>query len=395
MSKPPDDPLADWAARIAPKQLVERTLLIADKATALCGIYDDPVGECDRAVALARKKMGLNGDSPTATTTGADDDSYRLRAVDWTRLLAEGVPEVEYLWEPYFPKGARIWIWGATGSYKSLFCEWAAANLSRGCLRVSYFSEENPMQEELRRLAKVRPDPEYFRLFHRTGMDLTDPAWVESFLSVTRGDAVVFLDSWTDLWGGDEKENREVQQFDARVLKPMQAQGATPVVLHHTGHRQMFSDRGGATAGRGASALGQKADVTLEFKDAGEDRFTIIYGKCRIGGVRVPERAFRVEDEDDGTVSIIECGDPGQLATNEMVEKMVRAIVTATDGSLTTSQLRAAVGGSTKRQTEAFERLADDIRVHVEVEKVRTKDGKFRDANVWRPAAVGVEYGLP
>ena len=67
----------------------------------------------------------------------------------------------------------------------------------------------------------------------------------------------------------------------------------TPVVIHHLGHRQMFSNRGGATAGRGASSLGQKADVTLEFKNAGEDLFTIIYGKCRIGGLYHPDGPSR------------------------------------------------------------------------------------------------------
>ncbi len=185
---------------------------------------------------------------------------------------------------------------------KSLWCEHEAASLSREGVRVSYFAEENPIGEELRRLAKLQPDPAHFRLFHRTGMDLTDERWVVALLGATRGDDIIFLDSWTDLWGGNEDANREVQQFDAAVLKPLQRQGVTPVVIHHMGHRYMFSDRGGATGGRGASSLGQKADVTLEFKSAGDDLFTIVYGKCRIGGIHQPPRSFKVEDTDDGRV---------------------------------------------------------------------------------------------
>ena len=33
-----------------------------------------------------------------------------------------------------------------------------------------------------------------------TGMDLADALWIDALLAVTKGDDVVFLDSWTDLW---------------------------------------------------------------------------------------------------------------------------------------------------------------------------------------------------
>ena len=313
-------------------------------------------------------------------------EGFDLKPLDWRALLREGVPEIEYVRQPYFPKGARIWVWGPTGSYKSLWSEHEAAALSRDKVRVSYFQEENPIREELRRLGRLQPDPEYFRLFHRTGMDLLDGRWVDALLATTRGDEIVFLDSLTDLWGGDEGDNRAVQMFDAAVLKPLQRQGVTPVVLHHTGHRQMFSDRGGATAGRGASSLGQKADVVLEFKSAGEDLFTIVYGKSRIGGVHHPECSFKVEDTDDGMVVISEAGSPEEIAVERLAETATQAILTAPKGYLTTSELRVLVGGRKERQTAAFALLGADARVRVGVEKVQTKDGKSRDSKVWRPA---------
>ncbi len=313
-------------------------------------------------------------------------DGYNLAALDWQALLRDGVPEVEYLREPYLPKGARIWVWGATGTVKSLWALHEAAALSREGIRVSYFSEENPLREDLRRVAKLQPDPRFFRLFQRTGMDLADPRWVAVFLEAVADDAGVFLDSWTDLWSGDEKENRDVQQFDATVLKPCQARGVTPVVLHHTGHRQMFSDRGGATAGRGASSLGQKADVALEFKTAGEDLFTIVYAKSRIGGIRRPEQTFKVEDTDDDRIEIVATGSPDAHAAEQLAEMAAQAILTAPRGYLTTSELRMLIGGRKERQSAAFGLLGDDSRVRMGVEKVQTKDGKYRDSKVWRPA---------
>ncbi|MEI6448540.1 MAG: AAA family ATPase [Actinomycetes bacterium] len=322
-------------------------------------------------------------------------DCYGLTPLDWPALLRDGVPEVEYIREPYLPKLARIWVWGQTGSMKSLWCEHEAASLSREGVRVSYFAEENPIGEELRRLSKLQPDPAYFRLFHRSGMDLLDEKWVNALLAATKGDAIIFLDSWTDLWSGDENDNRAVQQFDASVLKPLQAQGVTPVVIHHLGHRYMFSDRGGATAGRGASSLGQKADVTLEFKSAGDDLFTIVYGKCRIGGLHQPQRSFKVEDTDGGRLQIAECEALEDRTVAELAEKAAQAVLTAPRGYLTTNELRVAVGGGRAHQTAAWGVLEDDERVCIGAEKVQAIDGKWRDAKVWRPAAyLGARLGL-
>ncbi len=319
-----------------------------------------------------------------------DLDGFALAPLDWQALLRDGVPEVEYIDEPYFPKLARVWIWGATGSYKSLYCAFVAARLSRGGVRVFYFSEENPIGEELRRLDRLRPDPEHFRIFHRSGMDLANPLWIDALLAVTKGDDVVFLDSWTDLWAGDENDNRSVQLFDAAVLKPLQAQGVTPVVLHHTGHRQMFSERGGSSAGRGASSLGQKADVTLEFKDAGENRFTIVYGKCRIGGIRQPERCFAVEDTADGRVEIVEAGSPEEHAVEELAEKMAQAILTVDKGFLTSNELRTVVGGRRERQAAAQALLENDARVRMGVEKTRQ-----RTASTVTPKSGELPTGTP
>lgn len=318
---------------------------------------------------------------PTATN---------LESLDWQTLTENGIPEIDYLDAPYFPRLARIWIWGATGTAKSIYGMWKAAAFSRRGLRVSYFSEENPLAEELRRLALLTPEPEFFRIFYRTGADLQSPEWVRAMLETTQGDAAVFFDSWTDLWSGDEGDNRAVQQFDATVLKPLQAQNVTPIVIHHTGHPTMFSNRGGATAGRGASSLGQKADVTLEFKAEADGAFTIVYGKPRIGGDRQPDRTFQVTDLDDGGIDIVEVASARARAVAELVEKMVQAVLTSPRGYLTSTEVRVAAGGGRALQAEAMPIAAEDARVHVGTEKVETRDGRQRDAQVWRPVRGGL-----
>jgi len=330
--------------------------------------------------------------SPTDAARAGEE--YALAPTDWQRLIREGLPEIDYLDPPYFPRGARIWIWGATGASKSIYALWEACHLSRAGHAVSYFSEENPQAEDLRRLSLLAPDPEHFTYYYRTGMDLSDERWVAAMLAVTNGAEAVFFDTWTDLWHGDENSNEDVRDFDAGVLKPLQAQGATPVLVHHTGHPQMFSARKGATAGRGASSLGQKADVTLEFR-AGEDReFTIVYGKSRIGGEWQPDRAFRVVDlEEPPGLDIVEVESGGMRAVAALAEKMAQAILTAPKGRLTTSELRVAVGGARDTQRGALEVLERDPRVRTVLRKLETADGRKRDAKVWE-AVGGVVQGL-
>jgi AAA domain-containing protein len=312
------------------------------------------------------------------------DAAYQLKPTDWEALLREGIPETDYLDKPYLIRGARIWIWGATGSAKSLWALWVAARLSRRGVRVAYFSEENPLTEDLRRLALLRPSPESLLFFHRTGIDLADPRWGEAMLKATIGCELVVFDSWTDCWRGDENSNEDVRDFDAAVMKPLQAQGATPLVIHHIGHPQMFSNRKGAAAGRGASSLGQKADLTLDFRGESDGAFTIIYGKPRIGGERQPDRTFQVVDTADG-IDVVEVGSERARAVLDLAATAVEAILTAPRGYLTTTELRAAIAGAKDYQTKALALIEDDDRVRVAVRKVTTSDGKQRDSKVWEP----------
>jgi hypothetical protein len=349
--------------------------LRAENAAYAEPLDDAEVEKIARSVGRYPPIVSEEGDRPK--------EAIRLEPLPWQRLLAEGVPEIEYIEEPYFPKGARIWIWGVTGTSKSLLALMKAAEWSRRGLKVAYFSEENPLAEEIRRVALVHPDPERFRMYHRSGANLADPGWQAALLAVADWADVVILDAWTDLWAGDENENREVQQFDATVLKPLQERGATPVVIHHEGHPSAFVKRGGATAGRGASSLGQKADVTLQFKADRDGAFTIVYGKARIGGRRQPDRTFRIEDAQGG-LEIVEVASEAAEAVEEMVERAVAAIQAAENG-LTMSEIRAVCQAGRDRQNAALELLKADSRVRSGPEK----RGRARPT-VWRPAGEGL-----
>ncbi len=325
---------------------------------------------------------GSNAERPEVVA----DDAYILNPLDWQALIRNGIPEIDYLDPPYIPRGARVWIWGATGTSKSMYALWMAARLSRQRIRVAYFSEENPTAEDLRRLALLRPEPDHLSFFHRTGMNLTNPKWIEAILHASEGAEAVFFDTWTDLWHGNEDSNEEVRDFDAYVLKALQARGQTPIIVHHSGHPQMFSNRKGAGAGRGASSLGQKADVALEFKTDDDGAFIIVYGKPRIGGERQPDRTFKVVDTEDGRgLDIVEVESSHTRAAQHLAEKMAQAILTAPKGFLTTSELRVAAGGGSGSQREAFALLEEDERVRVRVRKVETSDGRRRDARAWEP----------
>jgi len=161
-------------------------------------------------------------------------------------------------------------------------------------------------------------------------------------LATTNGDAAVFFDSLTDCWRGDENDNAAIALFDQTVQKPLQAQGATPFVVHHTGHPQQFVKRTGVSAGRGASSLGQKADTILVFKAGSDREFTIHHAKARIGGRREPDRTYRVVDTEEG-VDILEQAAHPELDA-ELAKERALAVLREEPGKHTKTALAERLG---------------------------------------------------
>jgi hypothetical protein len=203
-------------------------------------------------------------------------DGFRLVPLDFPKLLADGIPEPDYLDHPYLPRGARVWVFGPAESSKTIYFEWLAAKLTRERMTVAFVSAENPLGTDIDRMGRLRPDFGRLRFYHMPGLDLADSTHLLELAGACHGVDLLVIDTLSACWSGDEASNAEVVKLDRDVLtKLVRLTGVTVVVIHHTGHPQAFVSRGGAGAGRGASAMGQKADVVLVFQTAGVHEFTI------------------------------------------------------------------------------------------------------------------------
>jgi hypothetical protein len=140
------------------------------------------------------------------------DERFRLVPLDFPTLLADGIPEPDYLDAPYLLRGARVWAFGPAESCKTLYFEWVAAHLTRQGKTVVFISAENPLSTDVDRIGRLRPDFERLRFYHRlrravhgrraaivacgyvyTGghREMTDDVVAEAFVrTLERGDSV-------------------------------------------------------------------------------------------------------------------------------------------------------------------------------------------------------------
>lgn len=338
------------------------------------------------AVAEVRRVFGPDIEVVDAEEAWPGEERPRFRPLDLRRLeaIAGSLAEVEWLLKPHLPKGARVWAWGPAESGKSIWALDQCAKLSREGQRVAYFSQENPRSEDNRRLARLRPHPDRLLFFRAEDLDLAQPDDVRALVGAVKDCELVVFDTLTACWSGDENDNAAIAALDREALLPIVSDtGATVLLLHHTGHPQAHVTRRGASAGRGASSMGQKADVVLEFRSKGEFEFEVAMGKNRVGGKKAPPILYRVEDTDDGGLAVVRAGLSADRQVKELADEMVEAIASA--GALTTKQLRDSVGGGRERADQAFRLLEaeDPPRVSATEERVATAGGRQR-AKVWR-----------
>jgi hypothetical protein len=310
----------------------------------------------------------------------------RLTQLDWRTLKSEGLPEIVYLREPHVPAQAFVLAVGPAESGKSMWALWVVAELSRAGHDVAYFSGENPLAEDCRRLDRLQPDWDHLRFFRDQDIDLADPHCVAAVIAETIGCALIVFDTSSAYWSGEEIDNTAVAALHRDAISPIiRKTGATVVLLDHTGHEpQQGRPRRGPQAARGASTKGQKADVVLLFSATGDSTFRITHEKNRLGGRKAPAASYAVVDTDDGGLSIAESC-VGTDAVTALADEMV-AVIAAGEG-ITSKDLRSAVGGSKAHQGEAMQLLRDEEprRVSMTPEKVETNGGK-QPAKVWRLA---------
>jgi AAA domain len=260
-------------------------------------------------------------------------------------------------------------------------------------MTVVFVSQENPLATDLNRMGRLRPDFEHLTYFHMSGLDLADPTHFVELALACQGADLLVIDTLSACWSGDEGSNADIVKLDREVLAQLvRLTGVTPVVIHHTGHPQAFVSRGGASAGRGASAMGQKADVVLVFQPAGPHEFTIDHSKNRTpGGHKEPKARFRVIDTPEGGLDIERLGKEIDERVAECMDVAVE-IVAASDGTLGTNALKSALnkrqfGGSTITPTLAALKIEDPPRVRQVEGVVIGADGKRRPGKPWAGVA--------
>lgn len=313
----------------------------------------------------------------------------RLVPLDFPNLIAQGVPEVEFLEFPYVPREARIWAFGAAEASKTIYFQWLAAKLTRTGKSVLFVSQENPLTTDVDRMVRLRPAFENLSYFHMPGLDLADLGHFSELVRACAGKDLLVIDTLSACWSGDEGSNADVVKLDRDVLAQLvRLTGITVVIVHHTGHPQAFVSRGGVGAGRGASAMGQKADVVLVFQAVGVHEFTLDHSKNRTpGGYKEPKARFRVLDTDDGGLDVERVGKETDERVAEAMDAAVE-VVAASDGTLSTNQLKAALnergfGGSTVNPALAELKVEEPARVRPLDGDVTGADGKRRKGKPW------------
>ena len=313
---------------------------------------------------------------------------FKPQPVDWDSAIATGIPQLEYVSKPYLPRRRRVWWVGPAASGKSIYAAHESAKATRQGDIVVYLSQENGLEEELRRFLRLEPAYEHLHLYVDQGFDLAQPAHITTLIEVSAGAALVIIDTLTACWSGNEDSNAEIATLDRDCLQPLiRESGATPVILDHTGNPSLVRRRG-VNAPRGASAKGQKADFLLEFTASSTNRFTIYHSKGRGRAGTATAQTYEVFDTPDGGLGITETEATADTRIADLADALVDEITDA--GYLTTKKLREAAqkhGAGQRRTNDAIELLqSEDPRRVTDKDETVTIHDRRRRARVWRPA---------
>lgn len=319
----PTDPLAVWRALPAQTResleggalyLTNCTEQVPARAVAAYHAREVAALASDRAMAdaalgalqaLQEGRREAAGDLLRGAVDAPIAGPFSLEQMDFVARIAEGVPEPEYLLEPWVPVGHRILVTGESFAGKSMWAMWVAATLSREGRKVAYFSQENPELVDLRRLERLNPDPENFIFYFDQGLDLASREHSGELLRACKGIDLVVLDTLTAVWSGDENDNGEMKDLiDRRIVKELMRGGSAVMILDHTGNPQMVR-RGGVNTSRGASAKTQAVDSNLVLKTKPKG-FLLTETKNRCGRPNAEPKQFEITDLEDGSLDIVE-----------------------------------------------------------------------------------------
>lgn len=190
-------------------------------------------------------------------------------------------------------------LYGPRGSLKSLWAMWLASQLAKEGHRVAYFSLEMAGREVARRMNKLNPPPENFKLFRRLSFESgQDLAAAQDLL---KGYSLIVVDSWSAAQH-NQNDNDAMAKIDREFFLPIiEETGATLLILDNTG-QPILTERGKMQPdwARGASAKGDKMDQALHLDRPKEDDNHL----CRLkvkkvrGDGSIPKAALLRTDRD-------------------------------------------------------------------------------------------------
>ena len=189
----------------------------------------------------------------------SDDEEHGFW-LDWSG----DAPADEYILQPVLPRQAYVLVYGPTEASKSMVFNALGAEASCRGFTVSVYSLENPPNVDRRRLQRLSPCGDRFRLSNQL-LNLADERQARALLERERGRDLVILDTYSHAFAqrydsGDG--NAKAIEF-ARVIRWLiKHTGATFVVLDHTGFERMEEPRD-------ASAKRQQVDVAIGMRKRG------------------------------------------------------------------------------------------------------------------------------
>jgi len=388
-----DEALHDWAAIVAPLELVERKLHIASKAEALAGILDDPLGRCHEAVEDARERLeaGLiplpepEPLSPIGDSADAPEPRKHVRAYSLPELAALQPEQVDWVLGNYIAVGDVASLEsppkvGKSTLARKLHVHVATGTPFLGCAVKQgpslYCTEERAgtSREGFARAGGLELADIHVMFLH----DFHGMEWAEKVEEIAEhcqrlGVVLVTFDTLSK-WAGLAGEEEQSSGSAMAVMTPLQRLAATGRAVLPIRHERKS---GGATgeAGRGSSAFTGDLDVILSLrKVVGEPT------RRKLGAVgrhdATPDEV--VIDYVDGEYRCL--GDPHDVRKREQERGIVDALPATRAEQVTVEDINERVDGAATPQTvrRLLLRLMDEgvvCRAHGEVPGHPRSDG--------------------
>lgn len=311
-------------------------------------------------------------------------------------LLQANIPPIRWHIPEMIEENGYHIVAGRPGEFKSYLTLFMAKALITGgqfldrkvakpC-RVLYVDEESRKQRIKSRLHKMMEDvPDEFKpnLAFSIGKGAK---FTHEHIQVLINDIeqfkpdVVFMDSLSRFFTGNENSSEDVKQIFSDFIKPILEKYNTAVVIIH--HYNKSSDQSGGNLLRGSTELQAQIDGFLAVKKKNKNTYVISLPKTR-DTESVDGLEFTVVDTDDGKLNIVYQGDviqdnrTAQEKQADYVMKQLRSMDLGDaefQGSIVISRIKAK-GYSDQIMRKALSTLVEQDRLE------RIKSGWFKLIN--------------